>query len=176
MKVVLVFVSTLDGKVTKWGDPNVKKWSSPEDRKYFLKMMRESRLVVMGRNSFNAEPVKPSENKLVMVMTHNPELYRQREVRGKIEFTDLTPEQLVTRFSEEKYEIMHVLGGPKVAASFLKEQLVDELWLTIEPKIFGRGNILVADEQLDIELRLISCEKINSEGTMITRYEIKRGK
>ncbi len=34
---------------------------------------------------------------------------------------------------------MLVVGGPHVATSFLKAQLIDELWLTIEPKIFGMG-------------------------------------
>lgn len=176
MKVVLVFVSTLDGKVTKWGDPQVKKWSSQEDKDYFRKIMADSGLVVMGSNSFKAERLFPSEKKIVMVMTHNPELYRQWEVKGQIEFTALPPAQIVSRFNAEGYELMHVVGGPKVAVSFLKEELVDELWLTIEPKIFGTGNSLMYDEKLDIELSLISCEKVNSRGTMITRYEVRRKK
>ena len=50
---------------------------------------------------------------------------------------------------------MLVVGGPHVATSFLKEQLIDELWLTFEPKIFGTGGNFVTDVKLDINLHLI---------------------
>jgi dihydrofolate reductase len=67
---------------------------------------------------------------------------------------------------------MLVVGGPHIATSFLKEQLSDELWLTIEPKIFGNGINVVADDRLDIDLSLISCDKVNDNGTLITKYSI----
>lgn len=172
MKIVLVFVSTLDGKVTKWGDPVVKRWSSQEDKDYFRKTMSDSKLIVMGSNTFNAEPMKPSEKHIIIVMTSHPSDYMEKQVPGKIEFTDESPAQIVERFRNGGYEIMHVVGGPKVATSFLKVQLVDELWLTIEPKIFGKGDILVSYELLDIELKMISCEKVNEQGTLITKYEL----
>ncbi len=172
MKIVLVFVSTLDGKVTKWGDPVVKRWSSQEDKDYFRKTMSDSKLIVMGSNTFNAEPMKPSEKHIIIVMTRHPSDYMEKQVPGKIEFTDESPAQIVERFRNGGYEIMHVVGGPKVATSFLKVQLVDELWLTIEPKIFGKGDILVSYEFLDIELKMISCEKVNEQGTLITKYEL----
>jgi dihydrofolate reductase len=172
MKTVLVFVSTLDGKVTRWHDPLVKRWSSKEDKIYFSKTIHESKLIVMGSNTFNAEPVNPAETRLIIVMTSHPDDYKQREVPGRLEFTGESPLQLVTRFEKEGYEIMHVVGGPKVATAFLKEQLVDELWLTIEPKIFGSGDMLVTEEKIDIQLELISCEKVNEPGTLITKYKI----
>jgi dihydrofolate reductase len=56
----------------------------------------------------------------------------------------------------------------------LKEQLIDELWLTIEPRIFGTGGSFVIEENLDIKLKLISYEKVNDEGTLITKYGVIR--
>ena len=67
---------------------------------------------------------------------------------------------------------MVVVGGPHVATSFLKEQLIDEVWLTIEPKIFGTGSNFATEVNLDIDLRLIHCEKVNEQGTLITKYGV----
>jgi dihydrofolate reductase len=67
---------------------------------------------------------------------------------------------------------MLVVGGAHIATSFLKEQLIDELWLTIEPKIFGVGGNFVIEEKLDIKLQLISCERVNLQGTLITIYSV----
>jgi hypothetical protein len=50
MKTVLIFVSTVDGKVTKWGKSNVRLWSSQEDQKYFKKIWDDSSLLIMGSN------------------------------------------------------------------------------------------------------------------------------
>jgi riboflavin biosynthesis pyrimidine reductase len=110
MKTILIFVSTLDGKVTKWGDPFVRVWSSKDDQHYFNRVWNDTR------------------------------------------------------------------GGAHIATSFLKEQLIDELWLTIEPKIFGIGGNFVIAEKLDINLQLISCEKVNKQGTLITKYAVKKDK
>jgi dihydrofolate reductase len=172
MKIILVFVSTLDGKVTKWGDPKVKKWSSSEDKKYFRKVWNDARLIVMGSNSFKAESVNPIRNHLLIVMTHQPHYYKSFSVPGKIEFSDESPVQLASRLESEGYEQMLLVGGPKVATSFLREDLVDELWLTIEPLIFGSGNIIFTEENLDIKLKLLSLEKVNDTGTLITRYAV----
>ncbi len=60
----------------------------------------------------------------------------------------------------------------RISDTYLKEQLIDELWLTIEPKIFGTGGNFVIEEQLDINLKLTSCEKVNEQGTLITKYAV----
>jgi len=175
MKIILVFVSTLDGKITKWGNPNVRSWSSQSDKDYFNKIWKSSRLIISGSNSFNVEPIKASPHHLLMVMTKYPRKYKRYEVPGQLEFTDLSPVQLVERFTKEGFESMLVVGGAKVATSFLRDQLVDELWLTIEPKIFGKGDAIVTEGKFDINLRLINCEKVNEQGTLITKYEVLKG-
>ena len=172
MKTILIFVSSLDGKITKWGEANVRLWSSHQDQDYYKKVWNESRLIVMGSTTFNADTFNPSPDHLMIVMTGHPDRYKTAEVPGQIEFTNETPVELIARFTNKGYQQMLVIGGPHIATSFLKEQLIDELWLTIEPKIFGSGGNFAIDAKLDIDTRLIQFEKVNDQGTLITKYAV----
>lgn len=172
MRIILVFVSTLDGKITKWGDPKVSSWTSQEDKNYFRKIWNEAPLIVMGSNTFLAEKLGSVRDHLIVVMTRHAASYEDKEVRGRLEFSDESPAQLATRFENEGFGTMLVVGGAHIATSFLKADLIDEIWLTIEPKIFGKGGNFVTEQELDLEVRLISCEQVNPEGTLITRYRV----
>jgi dihydrofolate reductase len=172
MKTILIFVSTLDGKVTKWDQPRVSLWSSHQDQDYYKKIWNESRLIVMGSNTFNAEQVNPSASHQIIIMTSHPGKYKSLEIPGQIEFTNEPPVELISRFIIKGHQQMLVVGGPHIATSFLKEQLIDELWLTFEPKIFGLGSNFATDVELNINLRLIHSERVNDQGTLITRYAV----
>ncbi len=172
MKIILVFVSTLDGKVTKWGNPDVTSWSSQEDKTHFRKLWNKARLIVMGSSTYLTETFNPSAKHLLVILTSHPAEYNHAEVPGKIEFSDESPPLLVSRFEKKGYQEMLLVGGPHVATSFLRENLIDELWLTIEPKIFGSGGNFATEEKLDIDLQLISSEKVNDQGTLINRYVV----
>jgi len=126
----------------------------------------------MGSNSFNAEVFNPSERHQIIVMTSHPDRYKSREVPGQIEFTSETPAAISSRFIIKGHPQMLVIGGPHIATSFLREQLIDELWLTFEPKIFGSGDNFATGEKLDIDLRLIHSEKVNEQGTLINKYAV----
>lgn len=174
MKTILIFVSTLDGKVTKWGEQNVRLWSSHQDQDYYKNVWSESQLIVMGSNTFNADKFDSSSSHQIIVMTSQPEKYKSLEIPGQIEFTNETPVELTSRFLHKGHQQMLVVGGPHVATSFLQEQLIDEIWLTIEPKIFGVGDNFAMETKLDINLRLIQSEKVNDQGTLITKYAVLR--
>jgi dihydrofolate reductase len=171
MKTILIFVSTLDGKITKWGEPHVKSWSSHQDQDYYKKIWNESQLIVMGSNTFNAGSF-PSSNPQLIIMTGQPDKYKSLNTSGRIEFTNESPVELTDRFKSKGHKQMLVVGGPHVATSFLKEQLIDELWLTFEPRIFGTGGNFATDVNLDISLRLVHLEKVNEQGTLITKYVV----
>ena len=172
MKVILVFVSTLDGKITEWGDSHVKDWTSKEDQEYYKQIWKDAKLIVMGSKTYMAEKFPPSPQHLLLVMTRNPSKYKQYEVPGQIKFTDNDPKELVEQFQKKGFETMNVIGGPHVATSFFEKKLIDELWLTIEPKIFGTGGNFVIEQKLDIELKMISSEKVNEQGTLIAKYTV----
>lgn len=174
MKVILVFVSTLNGMITRGADPEVRHWSSKSDQEHYSRIWNNSSLVVMGSTTWNENIIRLSPGKLILVMTRTPSVYENKSVAGQLEFTDMTPRELVTRFRGSGTEVMTVVGGPHVAASFFKEALVDELWLTVEPRLFGRGNNLIAESDLDVRLRLIDIVKANEEGTLLTKYSVIR--
>ena len=130
----------------------------------------KTRLIIMGSNTYNADPIKPSSNHLLVIMTRHPSKYRKNETSGQLEFTDESPGQLIDRFKNEGQKQILIVGGAHIATSFLKEQLIDELWLTIEPKIFGTGGNFVIEEKLDINLQLLSSKRVNKKGTLINKY------
>ena len=171
MKTILIFVSTIDGKITRWGDPMIRSWSSKDDQKYFDAIWNDTRVIIMGSGTYNPDPLKADPKHLYLVLTHQPSKYEGLNVPGLLEFTNETPGQVLDRFKNDEKMVL-VVGGSHIATSFLREQLIDELWLTIEPKIFGTGANFVTEEKLDIDLKLLSSEQINEQGTLITKYRV----
>jgi len=180
MKVILIDVSSLDGKLTKWSENNIYKWSSKEDFEHFQKVKSENNLLVMGSGTFEKVKdieiagLKAEKERLRIVLTKNPEKYKQFEVSGQLEFTNEKPKDLLSRFEKLGYKQMLLVSGGKLATSFFEENIIDELWLTIEPKIFGTGEPLVENKNFDINLRLLSIEKLNKQGTIVLKYEVKK--
>ena len=175
MKTILIFVSSLDGKITKWGDPKIRSWSSVSDQNYFDATWNSNKVILMGSGTYDPAPLKADPMHLFIVLTRQPEKYEKHAVPGLLEFTSEPPVAVLNRFKNEGEKTILVVGGAKVATLFLREQLIDELWLTIEPKIFGLGSGFVTEEKLDIELSLISCTKANAQGTLLTKYKVIHG-
>jgi dihydrofolate reductase len=174
MKTILVFVQTLDGKITKGNDPHVFRWTSKEDQAYFKNIWNTSTLLVMGSGTFDHDPIKPNPDNHLLIMTSRPERYKEREVKGQLEFTSESPREVHERFDKAGYEQITVVGGAHIAGSFLADGLIDEIWLTIEPKIFGEGINFVTGKALDVSLQLVKLEKVNEQGTLILKYAVQK--
>ncbi|MFA6081553.1 MAG: dihydrofolate reductase family protein [Patescibacteria group bacterium] len=91
-----------------------------------------------------------------------------------MEFSNETPEKLIERLSTLGYKKALLVGGSIINGLFLKNNLVDELYLTIEPKIFGKGKNIVEEQSLDKSLQLINVKKLNKTGTLLLKYKINK--
>ena len=67
---------------------------------------------------------------------------------------------------------MLVVGGEQVNFHFLKEKRIDEIWITIEPLLFGLGNSLVSPSRLNITMELKGVRKLNKKGTLLLKYRV----
>ena len=87
-------------------------------------------------------------------------------------------QDLVEELNDEGYKHVLVEGGPTLLGSFLKEGLMDEIFLTIAPKIYGNeaGKTLTLVEgylfpKIAIKkLSLLSVKKLGSE--IYLRYKV----
>lgn len=178
MKVILIDVSSLDGKLTKWTGNNIYEWSSDEDFKNFQKVKKANNLLVMGSGTFDKVKdvekagLKAEKERLRIVLTQNPTKYKKFSIPGQLEFSNESPKSLIARLEKQGYKQMLLVSGGKVATSFLKANLINELWLTIEPRIFGIGEPLVQEEKFDVSLELLRIKKLNKQGSLFLKYKI----
>lgn len=174
MKIALIAVTSINGKLTRGDDPDIYKWTSKEDAKIFFSLIEKYNLIVMGSKTYEAARniIKLKKDKLRIVLTRNPRKYKSDTVKGSLEFSSESPKDLVRRLESQGYKEILVVGGTEVNTAFLKNSLVDELHLTIEPLIFGKGKNLVLEEEFNLSLRLLDVKKLNKKGTLYLKYRV----
>lgn len=170
MKVILIAVESLDGKITRWDDvQDVSSWASSEDQDFFMQEIQKHKVLVMGSGSYEAvkDRLNLHEPRLRIVLTKNLEKYTKDRISGKLEFSSETPIELVDRLKKEGHERVLLLGGSALYTSFLKAKLVTDIYLTVEPRLFGKGKMLIADTPVDINLKLEQIKRLNDRGTLL---------
>lgn len=173
MKITIITACSLNGKTTK-DNKSPREWASREDQEYFLKTSKSNNLIVMGSKTFSNATVKPYPNRLKIVLTRNPKKYAKYSVPGQLEFINDSPLELIKKLEKKDYKEMLLIGGSTLNTEFLRLDLVTDLWLTVEPLIFGKGKGLIDDDNLDIKLKLQSFEKLNKQGTLLLKYKIEQ--
>lgn len=167
MKIVLLMAITLDGKIAKHAN-QFADWTSKADKKMFVAETKKAGVIVMGETTYNTIG-RPLPGRLNMVLSQEPE--NRESIPGSLEFIKATPKEIVTLLEKRGFATAILGGGATVNGAFLKENLIDEIWLTIEPKIFGEGLPLFNGADVNLNLELISMEKIDTNVLQV-RYRV----
>jgi dihydrofolate reductase len=93
-------------------------------------------------------------------------------VPGVLEFSQEPPEGIVAGLRARGKKRCALLGGGQIYGAFLAAGVVDEIWVTVEPRIFGAGVPLVS-RAVNVELRLLACERLAAD-TLLLKYEVVR--
>lgn len=155
---------TLDGKIAKSSN-HFPDWTSKEDKKYFSKISKESGVVIMGDKTFYTFP-SPLKDRLnvVFTMEKNP-----KPISG-VKWVSGEPKDVIFELKGMGYKSVILGGGASLNGLFLKKGLVDEICITVEPKIFGEGLSLFSRD-FDVNLKLIKTEKINNN-SVVLKYKV----
>ncbi len=166
---------SIDGKITRWNEDDIHQWSSEEDFQHFLSHRDKADAVIMGRKMFDLlrETVQLNIKACRFVMTKDRARLLDKDVPGKLEFTESTPRQLLDECKERSYQDVLLVGGSQIFSAFAKEGLIDEFLITIEPRIFGDGHSLV-EGQFDLSLSLVSTKQLNDHGALLLHYAMKK--
>jgi dihydrofolate reductase len=168
MKTFIVAAVTADGFVARGPKDFSMDWTSPEDVKLFVRLTKEAGVVVFG--STTARTVIDAGRRLSgrrkIVYTRKP---ASITAEG-FEPTSESPAQLLKRLEQEGAKGVAVCGGAQIYTMFLEAGLVDELYLTIEPKLFGKGVSLLTNV-LERDLELLEVSQLN-EAAILLHYRI----
>ena len=142
-------------------------WTSKEDKKRFVELTRRSGVIVMGRNTWTTLGGKPLKDRLNIVYTKS-----DIPIVPGMEKTDKDPHNLLRDLEVRGFKEVAICGGSQIYTLFMKAGLVDTLYLTIEPIVFGSG-LKLFDGALDCKLELVSQSKTD-KGTIMLEYKVVR--
>jgi dihydrofolate reductase len=138
MKTILIAAITLDGKIARNPIETVT-WTSKKDKSFFKKETQKAGVSILGSNTYKTIAKNPFAKTLHIVMTHHPEKFAAKTKPGTLEFTKSTPKKILKELAARGFKKAVLSGGSEIYAAFLKADLIDEMYLTIIPKTFGKG-------------------------------------
>jgi dihydrofolate reductase len=172
MKVIMVMVATINGRTTKGDDPDIYTWTSPEDQKFFFGFIKQHGLTVMGSHTYEAikQHIVLEPGRRRIILTSHPDKYTS--IPGQLEFTAESPTGLVNRLTSENCKTMVLVGGAQTNSRFLESNVVDEMYITVEPILFGHGALIAEQGEYNLDLKLKDIERLNENGTLLLHYEV----
>jgi len=161
IKAFIVAATTADGFIAKSADHGAY-WSSTDDKKRFVELTKRAGVVVMGSTTYKTLP-RPLKERVNIVYS------RDKTFEGA-EVTQDEPLALLQKLEARGFTEVAICGGSHTYNMFMKAGVVDTLYLTVEPLVFGQG-ISLFSEDMNYHLELISHEK-SELGSLMLEYKV----
>ena len=171
MKVILYMSMTANGIIAR--ENGSEDFLSDENWTEFCRLAKSAGCFVIGRNTYetimrlyknyNFDDVKAKKIVITRNKNFHPECY----------ITSRSPRDAIEKARAAGFSRLILTGGSRTNASFMKENLVDEIILNIEPAVLGRGIHLFADDNFETRLRLIKTKRLGS-GIIQLHYKVTK--
>ncbi|WP_368645388.1 dihydrofolate reductase family protein [Alkalibacterium putridalgicola] len=161
-KVVLFIASSLDGYIADENESLEWLFSvEGEGDNGYADFYETVDTVVMGNRTYkwlldqNLEEF-PYENKACYVFSRTT-----KENNKNVEFIDQDIKSFVEELKEKRGRNIWLVGGGDLLRSFLENQLIDEMIVTVAPRMLGKGTPLFKQSDYTYELLLKSVQTFN---------------
>lgn len=148
-------------------------WTSREDLRGFYEHSKEAGNVIMGKNTY-LEALKrgyfPFPDSLNIVMSHQP---IENKWGKQVLFTDKSPKEILKILEGKGLNTAFLAGGGKLNSSFAKESLINEVYLDVEPLIFGKGIQVFEPSDFEFELEFLGTKNLNKDTVQLHYRVIK---
>jgi len=166
MKVTLMMAMTMDGKIAR-NDRHFPDWTGSEDKKLFVQITKSAGAIIMGSKTYDTIGM-PLPDRRNIVLTRNPS---RRSNPPDLEFTAKSPDVILKDLETAGFNEVVLVGGSIVNSVFARMNLIDELIITIAPRIFGMG-VPLFNAELDMQLELLSVETLGRD-YVVLRYRAR---
>lgn len=158
--------TTANGMIARSDDDTG--WISKKEWDSYSAAVRSAGCLIVGRRTYH-------------ILTKQEEFAELKDVKlvavSEENFETLAPNHLVAHSPKEALELLKdfkeiiVAGGGMLNGSFMAENLINEIYLDIEPIAFGRGIKLFNDKEFETKLKLLETKKL-SENELQLHYEV----
>ena len=134
-------------------------FSSKKAKEGFLKMIGKIRVNVVGRKTFEAALRKsnfPLKGLNIVMTSHKI----KNRWGSNVVITSKKPKEILKIIEERGYK-KAMVGGGMAAAGFVKAGLVNELFLDVEPIVFGKGMPVFSYENFERKLKLVDFKRLS---------------
>ena len=152
---------TADGFIAK-DEKHSAFWTSKEDKKRFVELTQRAGVVIMGSTTYATLP-RPLKERVNIVYS------RSKNFEGA-ETTQKHPIELLKELENRGFKEVAICGGSQIYTMFIKAGVVDRLFLTIEPLVFGKG-ITLFNESFNQQLTLVSASQ-GENGSLLLEYKV----
>lgn len=169
MKVILYMGISINGLIAKENGDS--EWTSEENLQGFYDQSKTAGNIIMGANTFRAASGAgyfPFPDALNIVLTKQK---IENEWGDKVLFVNRTPKETLSLLEEKGFKTVFIAGGGHLNTSFMEDNLIDEIYLDVEPLLFGKGIPLFAEGDFEAELQLLETKKLN-EDTIQLHYKV----
>ncbi len=189
-KYIAIAAVTIDGKIAK-GPNHISDWTSKEDKIFMRALLDKCDVVVVGNNTYKTA-IKPLSKRNCIVFTSKvpsvpfspgegrcPECIRGTEgskprhchAVSNLLYINPAKSNFKKLIKTLNYKNIAILGGAQTYSWFLENNLLDELYLTIEPVVFGEGiNLFSSNKMFNNKFILRSVKKLNQKGSLLLHY------
>lgn len=170
MKITLFMAVSVNGIIA--GEDNNEDFLSHQNWLTFVDLAQKAGCMIWGRKtqevvfSWGEEYQQGIKDVVKIVVSSNPNLDLPA---GYI--TASSPQDALSKLESEGFSEVILSGGAKLNSSFIKDGLVHEIILNLDPVLVGKGIPLFAPEEFEVKLHLLKSRELAS-GIIQLRYEI----
>ena len=145
-------------------------WISGEEWNSYSKAARKSGCLVVGHRTYD-------------ILTKQPEYEELEKVKIVVvsnkNFKTLASNHLIARNPKGALNLLTdfkevlVAGGGILNSSFMKENLIDEIYLDVEPLILGKGIHMFEDADFEAKLVFVGTKKLSDNEVQLHYKVIK---
>ncbi|MBI4162418.1 MAG: dihydrofolate reductase family protein [Candidatus Aenigmarchaeota archaeon] len=170
MKVIIYSVPTINGLIAMKDEKDYS-FISDESWDSYIQSLKKTGVFVMGRRTFEASLRTGAfpYDCLNVIMTKQK---IENKWGDKVIFTDSTPKETLLMLENKGFSEVIVTGG-HLSSSFMKEGLVDEIWVDLMPRVFTSGIKLFDGVYFDANLKLLEVKRF-AENEVRLKYRVVR--
>lgn len=161
MRAFIIAALSADGFIAK-NDKHPAFWTSKDDKKRFVDLTKKAGVVVMGSKTFSTLP-RPLKERVNIVYS------RSKRFEGA-ETMHQSPGELLKELESRGFKEVAICGGSEIYTMFMKAAVIDTLYLTIEPIVFGTG-VKLFNEDMLYHLKLVSSSQ-GETGSILLEYKV----